>query len=143
MPQATVIGLCSDNVITILQPSSTIESVLDTTETGVIDPVSLSTDIRTQMNSVPLAPGKYILSINISVNTSISLADSSMFITVGNTHKIPVYTPTMVVSAGITFASVTCNYVQTTDPIFITISYTGVNTIASSGLSCSIYYTKV
>jgi hypothetical protein len=54
-----------------------------------------------------------------------------------------VYTPTMVVSAGITFASVTCNYVQTTDPIFITISYTGVNTIASSGLSCSIYYTKV
>ena len=143
MSQALGIGLCSDNIVTILQPSSTIESMLDTTNTGTFGPISISVDTNTQMNSVSLSPGNYILSINISANKSISLVDASIFIRIGSTHQIPLYTPTMVVTSGTTFASVTCNYVQTTDPIFLTLSYTGLNTIASSTLSCSIYYMKV
>jgi hypothetical protein len=73
-----------------------------------------------------------------------------MFLSIGKTtksHNIPVFIPSsLVVSATTIFASVSCNYIQTTDPIFITVTLQGPDgtpSNISSSISCSVYYTKV
>jgi hypothetical protein len=77
MSQATLLGICSDNVVTILQPSSTIECTVETTDPGtntIFTVLSEPIDYGTQ-NPLTIAPtGNTLISgyVVFSVNPPLS-----------------------------------------------------------------------
>lgn len=130
MAQATMIGLCSDNVLTILQPSSTIECIGGDTPSGTISffaPINGSVTIS-------LTPGKYILSINLT-----DLPDKITSLTIGvGPSTFPVFIPTTVDST--TAVSVSCNYTSIGSLLIAIIASTVAGTPVLSG---SVFYIRV
>ena len=91
MSQATLLGICSDNVVTILQPSSTIECTVETTDPGtntIFTVLSEPIDYGTQ-NPLTIAPtgntlisGYVVFSVNppLSSRYSTQIAIGSYFL---------------------------------------------------------------
>lgn len=123
-----MIGLCSDNVLTILQPSSTIECLGGDTMSGTI---RFSIPANGSI-TLPLIPGNYILSINL---TNLPAIITDLTIVVG-TSKFPVYIPTV---ESTTTVSVSCNYTPASS-LPISVITTPVVTHVLSG---SVFYTRV
>jgi len=129
MAQATMIGLCSDNVLTILQPSSIIECLGGDVTSGTF------TFVVPANGSVilPLTPGNYILSINL---TDLPDRITALSILVGGS-KFPVFIPTTVDSS--TTVSVSCNY----SPAISLLISVEVTPVVTNVLSGSVFYTRV
>ena len=88
MSQATLLGLCSDNLVTILQPSSTINCLscgdgvyIDISSTAVT-PITPPTVV-----SIPLTGGSFIHgSVTITGPTTVTIGGSTF---TGNSPAIP------------------------------------------------------
>ena len=122
-----MIGLCSDNVLTILQPTSTIECLGDLpSDNNFFVPANGSV-------SLPMTPGKYILSINL---TDLPTTITSLTIGVGSS-KFPVFIQAV---DSTTTVSVSCNYTSTSSLLISVIATPVVGTPVLSG---SVFYIRV
>ena len=133
MSQASFIGLCSDNLVTILQPSSTIQCIGDSV-------TSSGTYGSSFPLSITLSPGNYILSINITTPISwVAGSSTALSVRVGSI-VLPIFLgPAFVMTANTTTLSTTCNYVHGGGPIAVSITATD----PTPALACSIMYTRV
>jgi hypothetical protein len=144
MSQANLIGLCSDNLVTILQPSSTIECIGSASVSGILGPVTVAINGPAQTaNPVPLNPGKYMLSVNLqsTANTDLSGNSISFRLQVGS-YIFPFFIPSNYILLANTILSASCNYVQTTGPITVAVT-TNATITGSTNLTCSVFYVRV
>lgn len=142
MSQANLIGLCSDTLVTILQPSSTIECLGSASVSGILGPVTVAINGSSQI-SPPLNPGKYILSVNLhsTANTDLSGNSISFRLQVGPC-SFPFFIPSNYILLANTTLSASCNYVQTTGPITVSVT-TDAFITGSMNLTCSVFYVRV
>lgn len=89
MSQATLLGICSDNVVTILHPSSMIECPLGPTSSPLLGPFPfLGTSVTISTNSPALLSGYVTFPVSIPV----AIQPASVSVTVGTfaaTYPVP------------------------------------------------------
>lgn len=143
MSQANLIGLCSDNLVTILQPSSTIECLGSTSNTGTLGPFTIPINGSAQASSVPLPPGNYILSVNLTSAGSTFFTGTAISFTIQiGIYMFPFFIPSGFEISGTTTLSASCNYVQVSDPITVAVT-TDASVTGSTNLTCSVMYVRV
>jgi len=143
MSQANLIGLCSDNLITILQPSSTIECLGSSAQSGALGPVIVAINGSSQANPVPLHPGNYLLSVNLtSAGSTLFIGTPISFTLQVGSYTFPFFIPSGFMLSGTTTLSASCNYMQTTGPITVAVT-TDATVTGSMNLTCSVMYVRV
>lgn len=143
MSQATIIGLCSDNLVTILQPSSTIECLGSSAQSGALGPVTVAINGSAQATPVPLHPGNYLLSVNLtSADATFFTGTPISFALQVGPYTFPFFIPSGFILSGNITLSASCNYVQTTGPITVSVT-TDATVTGSTNLTCSVLYVRV